>query len=93
MNAQVHKAQVSIYTLKDPRRIDEAILRFWQLLRQYPRLSYRASALSTLIWGPPDDIWHFLHQAYTLLQKDGLLMDIKITAQGPDPEFFAAPPQ
>ncbi len=86
MREKIHKAQVSIYSLGRMEKIDEAILRFWTLLRE-EGLHFRPAALSTLIWGPPDRLWAALQKGYSLLQPYGILMDIKITAEGPDPYF------
>ncbi len=82
----VHKAQVSIYPLGAMEKIDEAIYRFWQLLHR-EGLEFRAGPLSTLVWGPADRIWTALQKGYVLLQPYGILMDVKITALGPDPDF------
>ncbi len=84
----IHKAQVSIYTLTQPQKQDEAIMRFWQMIEKYPQLRFRASALSSLIWGPPHHLWDFLKEAYLTLHQWGLMMDIKITAEGPAPQFY-----
>ena len=83
---KIHKAQISIYALEYEGDRGEVIREFWRILKEHG-ISFRSNALSTLAWGPMEELLKALEEAYRRLEKYGIIMDVKLASMGPPPDY------